>query len=92
MRQGAKARKRKADKTGLEVGISYCWIPGSTFPSSVKWEKSGNSEAKKIKIDKGLFAGDTTIAGKKKELEQGVQETKKIMNKFEERHNDDKEE
>ena len=92
MRQGAKARKRKADETGLEVGISYCWIPGSTFPSSVKWEKSGNSEAKRIRIDKGLFADDTTIAGKKKELEQGVQETKKIMNKFEERNNDDKEE
>ena len=91
MRQGAKAKKRKADETGLEVGISYCWIPGSTFPSSVKWEKSGNSEAKKIKIDKGLFADDTTIADKKKELEQGVQETKKIMNKFEERNNDDKE-
>ena len=35
---------------------------------------------------------NTTIASKKKELEQGVQETKKIMNKFEERHNDDKEE
>ena len=92
MRQGAKAKKRKADKTGLEVGISYCWIPGSTFPSSVKWEKSGNCEAKKIEIDKGLFADDTTIADKKKELEQGVQETKKIINKFEERHNDDKEE
>ena len=69
MRQGAKARKRKADKTGLEVGISYCWIPGSTFPSSAKSEKSGNSEAKRIKIDKGLFADDTTIASKKKELE-----------------------
>ena len=92
MRIGAKARKRKADETDMEVGISFKWIPGSAFPSTGTWEKPNNSEAKRIKIDKGLFADDTTIAGKKKELNQGVDETKKVMNMFEERNNDDKEE
>ena len=92
MRLGAKARKRKAEETDLEFGLHFNWIPGSTFPSMNTWEKSNNSEAKRIKIDKGLFADDTTIVGKKKELEQGVTETKKVMNMFEEKNNDDKEE
>ena len=92
MRIAAKARKRKAEETGLEVGISYRWVPGSAFPNVSRWETSLNSEAKRVRIDKGLFADDTTITGKKKELEQGVNEIKRVMNTFEERNNDDKEE
>ena len=75
----------------MEVGIDFKWIPGSNFPSMKTWEKY-NSEAKKIKIDSGLFADDTTIIGKKKEIDQGVDETKRIMSMFEERNNEDKEE
>ena len=92
MRIAAKTRKRKAEETGLEVGISYRWVPGSAFPNVSRWETSLNSEAKRVRIDKGLFADDTTIGGKKNELEQGVNEIKRIMNIFEERNNDDKEE
>ena len=92
MRIGAKSRKRKAEETDLDVGISFRWIPGSAFPCQGTWEKSSNSEAKRVKLDKGLFADDTTIAGKKRELEQGVNEIKKVMNMFEERNNDEKEE
>ena len=91
MRIGAKARKRKAEETDMDYGINFKFVPGSSFPSASQWEKQ-NSEAKRVKIDKGLFADDTTIVGKKEELEQGVTETKRIMSMFEERNNDDKEE
>ena len=91
MRQANLARKRKAEETGLEYGIHYNWVPGSCFPNKARWEK-GNSEAKRIKISQGLFADDTTVIGKKRELEQGVREVKNVMNKFEERNNEDKEE
>ena len=33
-----------------------------------------------------------TLTGKKNEIAQGVEETKKVMNAFEERNNDNKEE
>ena len=91
MRIAATARKRKAVETDMEVGISFHWVPGSSFPGNRTWEKH-NSEAKRIRIDKALFADDTTLAGKKKEIDQGVEEVKKVMNAFEERNNDNKEE
>ena len=91
MRLASKARKRKADEMDNEVGISIKWVPGSSFPSSGLWEKH-NSEAKRVRIDRGLFADDTTIAGRKRELPTGVNETKVVMGKFEERNNEDKEE
>ena len=91
MRLAAKSRKRKAEETDMDYGLNFKFVPGSCFPGTSRWEKP-NSEAKRIKIDKGLFADDTTIVGKKNELQQGVDETKRIMAKFEERNNDDKEE
>ena len=91
MRQASKTRKRKADESNMEVGICMKWIPGSAFPSGQSWEKS-NSEAKRIRIERGLFADDTTVAGKKGEIEAGVNATKEVMAKFEEKNNDDKEE
>ncbi|MCP3666124.1 MAG: hypothetical protein GY696_27095, partial [Gammaproteobacteria bacterium] len=91
MRLATKVRKRKAEETDTDFGIEFKWIPGSNIPGNNMQEKP-NSEAKRVKIDKGLFADDTTIVGKKKELQQGVDETKKVMSLFEERNNDDKEE
>ena len=91
MRLATKARKRKAEELDKEVGIKMKWVPGSSFPAASRWEKK-NSEAKRIRIERGLFADDTTIAGQKGELEDGVRETKEVMGKFEERNNDDKEE
>ena len=79
MRLAASSRKRKAEEQNMEAGITFSWVPGSYFPAEKTWEKF-NSEAKKMKLDQALFADDTTLAGKKKEIEQGVQETKKIMN------------
>ena len=91
MRIATSARKRKAVETDMDMGISFNWVPGNSFPGNRLWEKY-NSEAKRIKIDKALFADDTTLAGNKKEIDQGVEETKKVMNAFEERNNDNKEE
>ena len=92
MRLATKARKRKAEEMGLEAGLAFKWVPGSSFPSENSWEKGTNSEAKRICIDKGLFADDTTKIGKKRELEEGIKVTKAVMNSLEERNNDDKEE
>ena len=91
MRLATKERKRKAAEDDLEVGLNFNWVPGNSFPNEARWEKK-NSEAKRVKIDKGLFADDTTKIGKQKELEQGVNITKEVMASLEERNNDDKEE
>ena len=86
-----KARKRQAEELDLDMGLSFKWVPGSSLPSINSWEKP-NSEAKRIKIDKALFADDTTKVGKKKELDAGVRITKEVMERLEERNNEDKEE
>jgi hypothetical protein len=91
MREAAVNRKRKADEAGLEVGIAYKWVPGSNLPSDKVWEKP-NSEAKRRRVDKELFADDTSLIGQKKEMEIGVPAVKEVMSWYEERNNDDKEE
>ena len=91
MRSAAKARKRKADEMEMEVGVAFNWVPGSYFPGESQWEKP-NSEAKKIRIDKGLFADNTNLVGRKKEMTEGLKAVKEVMDKFEERNNEDKEE
>ena len=91
MRVAADHRKRKAEEAGLEVGISYKWVPGSSLPSDKVWEKP-NSEAKRIKVDKELFADDTSVIGHRKEMEIGVAAVKEVMGWYEERNNEDKEE
>ena len=55
------------------------------------WEK-GSAEAKCERISSSLFADDTTIVGTRGEIEEGVNAVKEVMNKWEERNNDDKEE
>ena len=91
MRIAKRKRKRNAEEMNLEMGIPFNWVPGSSFPSSSLWEKQ-NSESKRIRVDDSLFADDTTIVGRAKELEVGLRITKEVMNAFEEKNNDDKEE
>ena len=67
MRIAANERKREGEVLDLEVGIPFKWVPGSSFPAERLKEKH-NSEAKSIRLDKGLFADDTKILGRKKEL------------------------
>ena len=92
MRIATKKRKQRAEEMQLDMGLAFKWIPGSFFPNEARKESNTNSEAKRIKVDKGLFADDTTKVGKKKELDQGIQVTKDVMNSLEERNNDEKEE
>ena len=83
-----KERKRKAEELDLDVGLSFKLVPGSSFTSINGWEKP-NSEAKRLKLDKALFADDTTKIGKKKELDIGVRVTKEVMARLEEGNNED---
>ncbi len=91
MRVATKKRKRKADEEGLEMGIGFRYVPGSKFPSGQVWEK-GNSETKRMRVDKELFADDTSVVGKKAEIEGGLRAVKEVMERFEEKNNEDKEE
>ena len=91
MRSATKARKRKAEEMNEAMGIAYKWVPSSGFPGESTRERN-NSDAKKIYIDKSLFADDTTVTGKKKELVEGLKVVKEEMTRFEEKNNDDKEE
>ena len=91
MRMANEDRKTAADIENLTVGIEIKWVPGNAFPSESSWEKK-NSDAVKVKVSNCLFADDTSVAGKRKELENGVRITKEAMAKFEERNNEDKEE
>ena len=91
MRSATKSRKRKAEEMGEEAGIAIRWVPGSGLPGESMREKP-NSESKRIRIDKSLFADDTTVVGKKKEMMEGLTAVKEEMTRFEEKNNDDKEE
>ena len=54
--------------------------------------EKGCSEAKGVRLTSALFADDTTIVGMKGEMNEGTEVVKRVMNKWEERNNDDKEE
>ena len=91
MRVATKERKKKAEELDLDVGLSFKWVPGSSVHGINGWEKP-NSEAKRLKLDKALFADDTTKIGNKNELDIGVRVTKEVMARLEERNNEDMEE
>ena len=83
--------KKERLRVSPESGLIFRWVPGNNFPSSNLWEKY-NSESKEVRVGESLFADDTTGAGKKAELENGIDIIKEEMAKLEERNNDDKEE
>ena len=84
-------RRAKAVQDGREMGLCFKWVPGSAIPGKRLWEKA-HSEAVEVWVDLSLFADDTTVVGDEEELEEGVEEIKRVMSQFEERNNDDKEE
>ena len=47
---------------------------------------------KSLRVTSALFADDTTIVGMSGEIDEGVRAVKEVMNKWEEKNNDDKEE
>ena len=91
MRRAESARKEVAEREGKQVGVRWRWQPGSAFPSVNLWEKySSETESRDIALS--LFADDTTIVGRKDEIDGGVEEVKRVMETFEERNNNNKEE
>ena len=91
MRVAKVEREKAAVASGRVAGVVMKYVPGSAFPHEGSWEKD-NSEAIEVKIDKNLFADDTTILGNKSEIDEGVEKVKEVMGWYEERNNDDKEE
>ena len=84
-------RKEHSDEKYETTGVEWKWIPSPSIPHPERVEKA-NSELETRNVCSSLFADDTTIIGQKKELEDGLNIVKDVMNKFEERNNEDKEE
>ena len=91
MRRAEEVRREEAERAGRQVGVKIRWQPGNAFPSTNLWEKY-SSEAESRLITMSLFADDTTIVGRRDEVEEGIETIKRIMGEFEEKNNDDKEE
>ena len=87
MRQAGEARVANE----RDVGVEWKWVPGSTFAGKARWEK-GSTEGVSVRISELLFADDTTLVGEWREMESGANEVKEVMNKFEEKNNEGKEE
>ena len=88
LRQAGEARAARSEE---QVGVTWRWVPGSSFAGGEIWEKGG-TEVKDVRITELLFADDTTIVGKFEEMDEGVNAVKGVMNEFEERSNEAKEE
>ena len=86
MRSAERARKENAEGRGEQVGVKWRWQPRNALPSGNLWERY-SSEAESRDITLSLFADDTTVVG-----QRGVREMKRVMESFEERNNDEKEE
>ena len=91
MRRAEQARLEEGEREGRQVGVKIRWQPGNAFPSCNLWEKY-SSEAESKVVTMSLFADDTTIVGRRDEIEAGTQTVKRIMAEYEEKNNDDKEE
>ena len=85
------ARKEEAEREGRQMVVRIRWQPGNAFPSNNLWEKY-SSEAESRIITTSLFADDTTIVERRDEIEEGMEIVKRIMEEFEEKNNEDKEE
>ena len=87
MRQAEEARRGMS----VDPGVGWKWLPGGSFAGGKVWEKGGK-ECKSVRLTCALFADDTTIVGMSGEIDEGVREVKRVMNDWEERNNDTKEE
>ena len=83
-KEGESRKKKKA--SGNKVAMQ----PGNALPSGNLWERSSEAESRDITLS--LFADDTTVVGQRGEIEEGVREMKRVMESFEERNNEEKEE
>ena len=65
-------------------------MPGNYIPGQKR--ETFNSEAEDVYRGLSLFADDTMVIGTRREIEEGVQSIKEVMQRFEESNNEDKEE
>ena len=91
MRRAETARREAAEARGVLVGQSTDDNQEMLFPAKNLWENYCSEAEGKI-VSLSLFANDTTVVGRKEEIDERVREMKKIMSKFEEKNNDNKEE
>ena len=89
MKAGQKAKNNLALNTHKEVGLRWRRNPSAGLLHSDKTERF-YSECKTRPLHLSLFVNDTTIVGKKYELEQGINDIKRFMILFEEKKNDAK--
>ena len=86
MRQVEEARRARGSE-----GVIWKWVPGGSFAGGRVWEKGG-AEAVSVSLSSALFADDTSLLGKKGDMDEDVRVTKEVMSKWEESDNADKEE
>ena len=86
-----KERAHEAEKRYKKVGIDWSFMPGHSLPPK-NLKNTFNSEAKNTTLAMSLFADDTTIIRMSDEIEEGKQIIEKVMEEFEERTNESKEE
>ena len=82
MRIAEKKRREQADQRNMEARVKRKRVPGSSFPSTGRWEKE-NSDEVEMEITSSLFADDTTIIGNSEEESTGLNKVKEIMGRFE---------
>ena len=87
MRQAEETRGERSEG----VGVGWKWLPGGSFAGGKVWERGGK-ECKRVSLTCALFADDTTIVGMSGEIDEGVRAVKSVMNEWEERNNEAKEE
>ena len=85
-----KERKGICEAIYGQTGVKRKWILGSNIPD--KEHGKTNSKATEIKITLSLFADDTVIVFESRELKERVQIVKDVMESFEERNNEAKQE
>ena len=76
------ANKRREDEN-QNCGIEMQWTPGNSFPPKDTNKANGNSAGEAFRICDVLFADDTTLIGKKSELEIGRDIIVETLEKFE---------
>ena len=74
-----------------EVGIRWRYQPTNAFLSTGGWVKPSIETGEK-RITLSLFADDTTILGRRAEIEEETRSIKRVMKQFEDKNNEDKEE
>ena len=86
------ATKTRQERARQPIGAPWQWSPENSFPLKDMKKARGNSATRVVRLTEVLFADDTTLIGKKSEIENGEQTVMEILGRFEEMCHPDKEE